>query len=197
MSTVENAHSPAQMRTLSNVGHWVEGAVIAGAGLMMLRDARRGEGPAAATSRVLAGAGALLGLGLVGGSFHHGGPRRFFRADPQQAQHLQMAGLLTGGALAGRRGRTGALVRDLATARIGHLFLTHTQHGTSDAAARAVRRHRGLGAPIVGGAAATAVADTFGARAFRTAGAVLLIAAGGQLVAYREPEGAYEDGGGH
>ena len=108
-----------------------------------------------------------------------------------------MAGLLTGGALAGRHGRLGALVRDLATARIGHMFLTHTQHGTSDAAARAVRRHRVLGGTIVAGAGATAIADTAGARPFRTAGALLLIAAGAQLVAYREPEGAYEDGGGH
>jgi hypothetical protein len=95
---VPRAHSPEEMRRFSNIGHWVEGAIISGAGGLMLWEALSGEARAEkAASSMLAGGGLLLGLGLVAGSLEHGGPRTFFRADHQQREHLQMAGLLTAG----------------------------------------------------------------------------------------------------
>jgi hypothetical protein len=192
-SHVPHAHTPHQMRRMSNVGHWVGGALIAGAGTVVLRDAlARDDADSRTASTVLAGAGALLGVALVGGSFEHGGPVQFFRADHQQREHLQMAALLTAGGLARRFGRTGRLLGSLATARIGQMFLTHEQHGTGEAAAEAKGKHERLGRTILGAAAASALGELFDLTALRAAGAALLVLSGLQLVAYREPPGAYE-----
>lgn len=189
MQTVENAHPPGTERLLSNVGHWVEGSILTGAGALLLVDGEENQRRAA---RLLMAAGSLLGLALVGGSFHHGGPRAFFRADPQQRQHLKMAAIIGGaGALRGR-GRLGRTVADGGVAEIGRMFLTHEQHGTDDAAALAMRRHRLLGATAVGSGLALAAGDTVGSRGFRRLGGALAVAAGLQLLAYREPPGAYE-----
>jgi|SRR6266511_4228185 len=184
------------MRTLSNVGHWVEGTIIAGAGSVLLRDALAGDGSSSQTaSTVLAGAGTLLGVALVGGSFEHGGPAQFFRADHQQREHLEMATLLTAGGLARRFGRVGKILGSAATARIGQMFLTHEQHGTGEAAAVAKGKHEMLGKTILGAAATSAIGDLFDLKALRAVGAALLVLSGLQLVAYREPEGAYEPDG--
>jgi hypothetical protein len=191
---VPNAHSPAQMRTMSNVGHWIEGAIITGAGGLLLYDAvKPDDGSDRLASNLLAGAGSLLGLGLGLGSLEHGGPVAFFSADHQQRQHLQMAALLTAGGLSRRAGRVGRTLAAAATARIGQMFLTHEQHGTGDAAELAKGKHERLGKSILAAAALTAAGEAFNVRGAKAAGAALLLASGAQLIAYREPEGAYED----
>lgn len=190
---VPNAHSPEQMRTMSNIGHWVEGAIITGAGALLAREAladREFEGRLAAT--LLTGAGALLAIGLVGGSFEHGGPVTFFEADHQR-EHLQMAGLLTAGGIAQRAGRIGRLLSSVATARIGQMFLTHEQHGTGQAAEVSKGKHERLGRTILAAAGTAALGEALEVRALKAASAALLLASGLQLIAYREPEGAYED----
>jgi hypothetical protein len=195
---VPNPHTPEQERLFSNIGHWIEGGIISLGAAAMLRevvsadaeDTRLADG-------VLGGAGALLGLGLVAGSFHHGGPAVFFRADPQQQEHLKMAALLTGGAGARRLGLPGRLISSLFTARIGQMFLIHEQHGTSEAAHRAKERHARLGKMIVAAAATTALSELTKSRSIRVLGALLLLGAGVQLALYREPEGAYEAGEEH
>jgi hypothetical protein len=191
---VPHAHSPAQMRTMSNIGHWIEGAIISGAGGLLLRDALRDDkGNERLASNLLAGAGGLLGLGLVLGSLEHGGPVTFFKADHQQREHLQMATLLTAGGLARRAGRIGKTLTTLATARIGQMFLTHEQHGTGEAAVAAKGKHERLGRTILAAASLSALGEFFDLKAARAGGAALLLGSGAQLISYREPEGAYEE----
>jgi hypothetical protein len=191
---VPRAHSPEEMRRFSNVGHWIEGTIICGAGGLLLWEALSGQRRAEkAASNLLTGAGLLLGLGLLGGSIEHGGPTTFFRADHQQREHLQMAGLLTAGGLARRGGRIGKVAAAGATARIGQMFLTHEQHGTGEAAAKAKGKHVRLGKTILAGAAAGAIGEVLGNRWLRAAAAGLLMLSGFRLLTYREPEGAYEE----
>jgi hypothetical protein len=190
---VSNAHSPQQMRTMSNAGHVVEGAIISSAGVLLMRESLSREGASSVVANLLASAGALLGLGLVAGSFSHGGPRRFFSADHQQREHLQMAALVTCAGLVRRKGKVGTTLSDLATARIGQMFLTHEQHGSGEAAAEAKAKHERLGRTILGASASSLLGDVFGSRWFRLLGAAMLVASGVQLVLYREPTGAYEE----
>lgn len=190
---VPHPHTPEQERLFSNIEHWVEGGIITAGGTLLMRDAvgdRDTYGEAA--SKVLAGAGALLGLGLVAGSFHHGGPVTFFRIDHQQRQHLEMAALLTAGSLASRFGVLGRLLFGASTARIGQMFLVHEQHGTGWAEKKARRRHQRLGKSILAAAATHTVGDLLESRWIRGLGAGLLVASGLQLLTYREPEGAFE-----
>jgi hypothetical protein len=190
---VPRAHSAAQMRTMSAIGHWAEGAIISGAGGLLLLGALKPESDDdRLASNLLAGAGGLLGLGLVIGSFEHGGPATFFKADLQQREHLQMAALLTAGGLGRRAGRIGRLLTTVATGRIGQMFLAHEQHGTGEAAELAKGKHRRLGKTILAAAGLSAIGELFDVKAARAAGAALLLASGAQLIAYREPEGAYE-----
>jgi hypothetical protein len=101
---VKDAHKPKEIRLMSNIGHWVEGAIMTGSGVLLMREALADRPPDKLASDLLAGAGALLGIGLVAGSLEHGGPVAFFRTEAQQREHLQMAALLTGGGLARRAG---------------------------------------------------------------------------------------------
>ncbi len=191
---VPNAHSPAEMRTLSNVGHWFEGTIISGAGALLLYSAMKpNDQTDRLASSLLTGAGGLLGLGLIAGSFEHGGPKTFFKVDHQQREHLQMAALLTAGGLSRRAGRIGRTLAAAATARIGQMFLTHEQHGTGEAAELARGKHHRLGKTILAAAAVSAVGELFEFKPAKAAGAVLLLGSGAQLIAYREPEGAYEE----
>ena len=190
---VPNPHTPEQDRTFSNIGHWIEGGIITSAGSALLTSAisedERYDGYA---SRFLLGAGGLLGLGLIAGSFHHGGPRAFFAADHQQRQHLQMAGLITAAGAARNLGRLGTLASGALIAMVGQMFLTHEQHGTGQAAAEAKAKHQRLGHTIVAGSALGALGDIARARTARAAGALTMISAGLQLMTYHEPEGAFE-----
>jgi hypothetical protein len=195
---VPHPHTPEQERLFSNVGHWVEGGIITAGGALLMRDAAGGrDAYRDVASKMLAGAGALLGVGLVAGSFHHGGPVTFFRLDHQQRQHLEMAGLLTAGSLASRAGRMGRLLSGASMARIGQMFLVHEQHGTSWGVKKARRRHERLGKTIIVAAATHATGDLFENRLMRALGAGLLVASGLQLLSYKEPRGAFESASNH
>lgn len=190
---VVNPHSPSEERLLSDLGHWIEGAIITAAGISSVRAAVTGdERHEAHRSAVLIAAGSLLGLGLVAGSFHHGGPAAFFRADAQQREHLEMAGLIAAAGTLRRLGRAGAALSNALVARVGQMFLMHQQHGTDEAAARSKRRHEVLGKTVVAAATAGALGDLTRRRSMRALAGGLMVAAGVQLVTYREPEGAYE-----
>lgn len=190
---VQNPHSPSQERLLSNFGHWVEGAIIAASGVSSMRGVLSADDRHRVhQSSVLIGAGGVLAAGLIAGSFHHGGPVSFFRANMQQREHLKMAALIVGaGTLRRLSGRTAALSNVL-VARVGQMFLIHEQHGTDEAAARARKRHEILGKTIVGAAAAEAIGDLSRWRWARALGGAMMLAAGVQLLSYREPGGAYE-----
>lgn len=192
-SHVPKPHTPAEMRTFSNLGHDIEGAIISGSGTLMLLDSLASDRRLhKASSNLLAGAGSLLGLGLIGGSFDHGGPVTFFMADLQQRQHLEMAALLTTGGLARRAGRFGSLVWGAALARIGQMFLTHEQHGSGEAAAIARGMHQRLGRTILAAAVTVTAGELTRSRWLRAVGSALPIASGIQLAIYREPVGAFE-----
>jgi hypothetical protein len=80
---------------------------------------------------------------------------------------------------------------------IGVLFLTHAQHGTGAAVAKALWQHRILGlTAIVAGLLRVAEVST-GVSIFGILWPIVLLAAAAQLILYREPEGAYEAEGGH
>jgi hypothetical protein len=190
---VPHPHTPDQERLFSNIGHWLEGGIITAGGALPMRDAvAASDSYGEVASTVLAGAGALLGVGLVAGSFHHGGPVTFFRLDHQQRQHLEMAALLTAGKLASRSGKIGRLLSGASTARIGQMFLVHEQHGISWPAKKAKRRHERLGRPILAAAATHAAGALFESRLMRALGAGLLVASGLELLTYKEPHGAFE-----
>lgn len=191
---IPNPHTPAQERLLSNIGHWIEGGILSVAGGAMLLDALGSSNDRYenADSALLAGAGSVLGLGLIAGSFHHGGPVTYFKADHQQRQHLQMAGLITGAGMSRRAGTLGRVVASGLVGKVGHMFLTHEQHGTGEAAEIAKAKHQRLGQTILAGAGTIAVGDLFGWKLVGAAGSVLMLAAGLQLLTYKEPEGAYE-----
>ena len=82
----------------------------------------------------------------------------------------------------------------LALVVVGVLFFTHPQHGTDEAAVKAVRIHRVLGGTFVLAGLARSIAVLSGIYK-GTVGLgwiVLIFAAAAQLIFYREPEGAYE-----
>lgn len=188
-----NPHTPEQEQLLSNIGQWVEGAIITAGGALLLRDAvSDGDGYGEVPSKMLAGAGALLGLGLAAGSFDQDGSVIFFGADHPQREHLQMAALLTAGSLAPRDGKLGRILSGAGLARIGQMFLTHEQHGTSWAERIARRRHQRLGKTILAAAVTHAAGDLLENRWIRGLGAGLMVASGLQLLTYDGPDGAFE-----
>ena len=192
---VENPHSPEQERVFSNIGHALEGAIICSAGVALVRAELKDADERDVTGDLLLSAGGLLGTALVLGSFHHGGPAAFFRADHQQRQHLQMATLIAAAGGLRHLGTRGVIASYLPMLQIGRMFLSHEQHGTTKAAGLARRKHARLGRTVVCGAALSIVGQVTGSRLWRAVGGAVLTAAGGQLFAYREPPGAYEKDG--
>lgn len=79
----------------------------------------------------------------------------------------------------------------------GSLFFFHAQHGTSEAAAKAVRRHRFLGSTLVLAGLLNLIEIISGSRFMAISWPIMLFIAAVQLLLYREPEGAYEADGGH
>jgi len=192
-----NPHSPQERRLLSNVGHRVEGGVLAVSAALALLDARRPDlgWPGRWSPRMGVAAGVVLGGGILAGTLHHGGPRAYLRHERQDLEHVKMAAVITAGGLVEARAPAGAglLGGAGALAAIGAMFLAHEQHGTGEALERSMAAHRRLGRSLVAAAAAKA------AHALRIPGpwrltwplAVLGVAA--LLLTYREPEGAYEE----
>lgn len=121
--------------------------------------------------------------------------------DPQQRQHLTMGVLITlGGAAEYAWARGGSLVWaypwPLVLVIIAVMFIRHAQHGTHEAMEQSVRFHRILGITLVA-AGLFAGSHALGAsRATAYLWPLALLAAAAQLVAYREPAGAFE-GTGH
>jgi len=79
----------------------------------------------------------------------------------------------------------------------GALFLFHAQHGTSEAAARAVRQHRVLGSTLIVAGLLNFIEIFSGAGFAAILWPIMLLIAAAQLLLYREPEGAYEGEGSH
>ena len=158
-------HTPAEMRTLSNVGHWIEGGILAVVALLASVEAAtpfQGGVVAFAWPVFIFVAGLALPVFML---LHHGWANlatswRFVMRDPQQRQHFTMAALLflAGSAEVWQRLSGGSaipfgLAWPGALAIVGSLFLIHTQYGTHDAVSWAVQVHRYLGLVLIAAAA--------------------------------------------
>lgn len=209
MAQVGLLHGAEEMQRISNLAHWGEGAVLALAGVIAMVDA---AGYGAGRARYLwPGLIVFAGLALLGYLLlpHHGLEHArdqwaFVFGDPQQRQHVVLAALaLVAGAIelayhAGRLQRPAwQLVWPAAVGTVGLMFARHTQHGTAEAVARAALIHRYLGLLFIATGALRA-AEIFGGahtRWLAFSWPFTLLAAAALLGAYREPAGAYHDGG--
>ncbi len=196
--TTTNNLAPSQRR-LSNLGHWIEGGLFATVAVLgLLGSVAALDGARIGAAAILVLAGLALPALLFGHDHGRSGHARELLRDPQQRQHLAMAGLLAVAGVAELVTAAGisigllAYVWPAALVTIGVMFMPHTQHGDHAAMAQAVRFHRALGAVIViaGGAAAWSAAT--GTLAVAPI-AMLVVAA--MLVTYREPTGAYDQPG--
>ncbi len=205
MEMLKALHSPEQLRFLSNLAHWIEGALFSLVAIIMLVE-RIGiiKSPRFRLlwPVILFCAGVFLplfmlthhGLGMIHESFH------IVTQDPQQFQHLMMSLLLMTAGLTRVLFLKGILknlfwdlVRPLCFFTMGLMFLMHTQHGTADAVSWAVTVHKYLGVIIMSSSLFQMAAITYHpqGKAAAFAGAILLLSSGLFLLSYSEPSGAY------
>ena len=192
----------ATQRRLSNIAHWIEGALLGLLAILALLEALGVISGVAryVRPRVLLAAGTSLPWFVLGHDHVELGHARKILKDPQQRQHLAMSMLLFGAGIAelvATAGWLGAAAYEwpLVLAAIGVMFTVHTQHGDHTAMSAAVRFHRVLGGIMVVTSVASVIELAAGAPAVTSA--AMLLAVAGLLVAYREPSGAYQVGQTH
>ena len=193
------AHTPEEMRRLSNSGHILEGILFAIVGLIVLMDKL---GSFAWTSSawpiLILVSGILLLLLLY--PLHPVGEWPLIWRDAQQRQHTIIAvALLIASATELLQSAMPELAYGwpAALTLIGGLFLFHAQHGTSEAAAKAVRQHRALGTTIIVAGLLRLIEIASGAELVGILWPITLLVAAAQLLLYREPEGAHEGESAH
>jgi hypothetical protein len=193
------SHTPEESRHLSDLGHVIEGVILAFVGVLALLSAFNIAPWAATTwpSLILFAGFALL---LLIYPRHPVSDWPAIWRDAQQRQHTIMAATIcAAGAAELLKARYSALayVWPLGLFVVGGLFLTHAQHGTGEAVRRAVWQHRLLGGTLVAAgllhAAEIGMDSSLAGRLWPG----LLLAAAAQLVFYREPAGAYEPDSSH
>lgn len=194
-------HSPELMRTGSNVAHWVIGTILGVAALLALVQVLPGR----VDLRLWWSAGlAVLGLLFVLFLILHLGFRLLpawiadLMEDSQQRQHLVMGLLLIAGgaaefAVAGGRVASAlpGYVWPATLVIIGVMFVLHTQHGTHEALAQSVRYHRLLGMTLVLAGLLAAANGRWPGGFLGIAWPVAQLVAAAELLAYREPPGAW------
>jgi len=188
------SHTPEEMRRLSNLGHIVEGALFAIVGLLaLLSKLDAFTWPSSAWPLLVLISGILLLLLLY--------PRHPFSdwpliwRDAQQRQHTIIAfAIAIAGVAELLRSALPALsyVWPAAIILTGGLFLFHAQHGTSEAAAKAVWQHRALGTTLIVAGLLNLFEIATGVRFAAILWPIALLIAAVQLLLYREPAGAYE-----
>lgn len=183
------SHSSEERRRLSDLGHVVEGVLLAAVAILAFLG---GAGIAAWGSAVwpmlilVAGLLLLLFIYLP----HPPSDWPLIWRDAQQRQHTLMAAAITAAGAAELL--LWGYAWPAALLLIGVMFLVHEQHGTSAAAAKAVRLHRVLGATIIIAGLLRAAEIVSGAGILAVLWPLALLAAAVQLLLYREPPGAYE-----
>ena len=191
------SHTPEELRRLSNLGHLLEGLLLAVVGVLAILGAVGVANLAPTAWPILNIVAGVLLLILI----YPRHPRSDWPAiwrDPQQRQHTLIAAALAVASLAellGARGSSGAgwsYAWPVALLLIGALFLTHTQHGQGQAVARAVLLHRILGGAIMLGGILRLADVSAAGGVFAFLWPLALLAAAAQLLLYREPEGAFE-----
>jgi hypothetical protein len=193
------SHSPEENRKLSNLGHLIEGMIFAFVSILALLS---GFGVGAWADKVWQVATIIAGLLLLV-ALYASHPRSDWLViwrNAQQRQHTLIAVLVMAGGVLELISITGSAMSYAwpgALLLIGFLFLVHKQHGTSEAAAKAVRQHQILGVTIILSGFFRAVEVFNPSSIFSVLWALALLAAAIQLITYREPEGAYESESSH
>lgn len=193
------SYTPEEMRRASNLGHIVEGLLLAAVGILAtLGNLGLAAWASAAWPILILIAGLLLLVMLY--PTH---PRSDWPAiwrDPQQRQHTIMAaaiGLAGAAELVSGGSPAGTYVWPAALLLIGFLFLTHPQHGTGEAVAKSVRQHRVLGITAITAGLLRVGELVTDASVWAILWPLVLLLAAVKLILYREPEGAFEAGSGH
>jgi len=188
------SHTPEENRHLSNIGHIAEGITFVIVALFAFLD---GVGNAAWAAKawpiLLLCAGVVL-LVLIYPR-HPASDWPAIWRDMQQRQHTIMAVAVAAASAAELfRGSIQVLayVWPGAAILIGRMFLIHEQHGTSQAAANAVRQHRILGLTLIAAGLLRAGEVSTGNALLAIAWPVALFGAALQMLYYREPDGAFE-----
>lgn len=196
-------HTVEEMRQLSNLGHWIEGALFGLIGIIALLQALGTiKNSMVLWQSIVLAAGIFLISYLL---LHHGIAKvplvwSLVLKDPQQRQHLLIALLMSLAGLAQILSKIKMIQAlhygwPLALLAIGVLFLVHEQHGSSEAIEWAQRIHRYLGILLILVSLAFTL-NTFFANRYRwfsIGWPVLLILCAVFLMLYREPPGAFED----
>lgn len=194
-------HSPEEMQRLSDVGHQIEGALLATVALIAIGEATG----VIKTKYIWPGFIVAAGLFLIGFLLLHHGLQQLrlvwnlILSDEQQRQHLIMATLLTLAGISEIFFRAKGItflnyIWPLVIAIIGIMFLTHEQHGSSEAVEWATKIHRYLGILLVVVAIFIFLQIVFAKRIAWLAFVwpVLLMIASIFLFIYKEPKGAYQ-----
>ena len=204
LAIILKLHTPDELQLYSNIGHWIEGGlflIIAGIAFVQAFGYLHSQRAQYLWPVIILVAGIFLPLFSF--SHHFNELTLAWKAtiyDPQQLQHMIMAILITIAGVAEvaylrGQGKNQLLrfVFPLVVGIIGIMFITHPQHGTSEAVLRAVTIHKYLGTVLIFAGIFKALEVikkntqrwlTFSWIFFLTIAAILLIS-------YREPEGAY------
>lgn len=203
-SLIYQLHTPEQLVLFSNIGHWVEGGLFLLVAIFSALNVFYGKNKSW-LAYVWPWLIVVSGVFLVIFSYAHhynelGLAWKAAWQDMQQRQHFYMTILITiagiGELVALKRGQAMSVSRFFLPASlsiIGMLFLTHPQHGTSEAVRQAKVIHDYLGATLVlsGVLRAIAMLTPKPNRVLALAWVFFLTVASILLIAYREPEGAY------
>lgn len=193
------SHTPEEMRRLSNLAHIIEGALIAIVGLLTLLGNLGVFTWVSLAWPILVLISGIVLLFLLY-PLHPMSEWGLIWRDAQQRQHtiIAIAIAIAGGAdLLSSASPALDYAWPAAIILTGGLFLFHAQHGTSEAAARAVRQHRALGITLILAGLLNFIVILSEARLAAILWPVVLLIAAVQLLLYREPEGAYEGGAEH
>ena len=193
------SHSPEEMRQLSNLGHIIEGALFAVVGLLALLGNLDGFTWVSLAWPILVLIAGIVLLFLLY-ALHPFSEWGLIWRDAQQREHTLIAAAVTIAGVAELLSSAISVFSYVWPATIiltGGLFFFHAQHGTSEAAAKAVLQHRFLGSTLIVAGLLNLVENVNGARFAAIVWPIVLLLAAAQLLLYREPEGAYEVGAEH
>ena len=204
LASMYKLHTPEELQLYSNIAHRVEGILFLIIGIIVVLQAldylRNSKARYLWPVFILVSG---LFLPIFTFSHHFDEMALAWKAtiyDPQQLQHLIMSILITIAGVAEviylrGQGKNKLLqfVFPLAVGVIGILFITHPQHGTSEAVLRAAATHMYLGTALVLAGIFKAIeVIQRGAKKWLTfSWAFFLTIAALLLLSYREPEGAY------
>ena len=188
------AHTPEEMRQLSNLGHVLEGILFAIVGLIVLLEKLGSFTWASSAWPILILVSGILLLFLLY-PLHPVAEWHLIWRDAQQREHtiIAFAALIAGAAeLLQSTMPVLTYVWPAALMLIGGLFFFHAQHGTSEAAVKALWQHRALGITLIVAGLLRLIEISRGAELAGILWPLTLLIAAAQLLLYREPEGAYE-----